>query len=398
MTVAYFDAFSGISGDMTVGALLSLGLPLDHLREQLALVNLSGYDIRSSKRVVQGIEAIKFDVDVEATHVGHGKAHGHRTFRDIRVLIDESRLDPPIRDTALRIFTRLAEAEGRVHGVAADTVTFHEVGAVDSIVDIVSTAVGVVHFGVERAHVSALPTGSGTVHSQHGPLPVPPPATADLLKGFSVRLGEGAGELVTPTGAAIVATLADPQPPPPLRLTAVGYGAGTRQLEDRPNLLRILLGEIEHALDRDSMVVIETNIDDTNPEIYDFVFERLFAAGARDVSLTPIQMKKTRPAVLLRVIGEAADRDRLAGVILTETSAIGVRTYPVDRLKLRREVVAVTTEYGKVPVKVSHGPGGHPNVAPEYDACALIAREKNVPIKLVYQAAVAAFLANSKRR
>ena len=401
MIVAYFDAFSGISGDMAVGALIALGLPIDHLRSQLSRLDLGGYTIRATQRQVHGIQAIKFDVDVEpAEHHAqhdHSSHHHHRTFRDIRALIERSGLDPAVCDTALRIFTRLAEAEGRVHGMDADAVTFHEVGAVDSIVDIVGTAIGIQHFGIARAYVSPLSAGSGTVSSEHGPLPVPPPATVELLKGFQLRLGDGAGELVTPTGAAIVAALADPSTPPPLQVRAVGYGAGTRRLEDRPNLLRLLLGEVDARLDHDHMVVIETNIDDTNPEIYEFVFDRLFGAGAKDVFLSPIQMKKSRPGVLLSVLCEPAHREQLAAIILSETSAIGVRHFGVERLKLPRETVTVATEYGDVRVKVAQAPDGRENVAPEYDDCARVARERQVPLKLVYQAAVAAYLGSKHR-
>jgi pyridinium-3,5-bisthiocarboxylic acid mononucleotide nickel chelatase len=387
----YFDTFSGISGDMTVGALLALGVPLEHLRGELGRLDLRGYHLVAERRMVNGITATKFDVHLEDEH-GHGHprhAHAHRAFRDIRALIESSGLDPEVKDVALRVFTRLAEAEGRVHEKPPEEVTFHEVGAVDSIVDIVGTAIGYCHLGVERAFVGALPAGSGVVSSQHGRLPVPPPATVELLRGFDLRLGDGVGELVTPTGAAIVAALATPlMHPAALRLDAVGYGAGTRRLEDRPNLLRLVLGEGSAGLESDEMVLIETNIDDGNPEFFDFVMERLFAAGARDVFLSPIQMKKNRPGTLLRVLGEPANRDRLAAIVLSETSAIGVRFLPVSRLKLPRRVVTVKTEFGEVRVKISRAPDGRDQAAPEYDDCARLARAASVPIKVVYQAAL----------
>jgi uncharacterized protein (TIGR00299 family) protein len=396
----FFDTFSGISGDMTVGALLSLGLSLDHLRAQLAALDLGGYHIAAERRLVHGIAATKFDVHLEgeAGHHHHhhhdqpvGHAHGHRTFRDIRALIEPSALDPRVKETSLRIFALLAEAEGRVHEKPAEDVAFHEVGAVDSIVDIVATAAGFVHFDVRRAFVGPLPAGSGIVQSQHGPLPVPPPATTELLRGFDLRLGDGVGELVTPTGAAIIAALATPVTRPlPMRVTGVGYGAGTRTLADRPNLLRLVSGEVESGLDVDEMLVIETNIDDGNPELYDYVMERLFAAGARDVWLQAVQMKKNRPGTQLSVLCAPADRDRLAAIVLTETSAIGVRYAAVGRLKLPREVVTVKTDFGDVRVKRSHDPEGGVHVAPEYDDCARLARAAAVPLKVVYQAAIAA--------
>ncbi len=382
MKVAYFDAFSGISGDMVVGALVAAGVPIDHLREGLGRLDLHGYSVTATPLQVRGIAAIKFDVHLEDA------AHTHRRHADISALIEGSRLELGVKQMALRIFALLAQAEGRVHGVDAGEVTFHEIGAVDSIVDIVAAAIGFSTLGIERAFVSALPGGSGMVASQHGPLPVPAPATVELLRGFALRLGDGEGELVTPTGAAIVAALAAPGPPPPLRVIAVGCGAGSRSLADRPNLLRLMVGEVEAALERDQVAIIETNIDDSSPEIYDFVFERLFAAGALDVSLAAVQMKKNRPGTLLRVICAPADRQRLGEIVLTETSAIGIRSFLAERLKLPREIREVSTEYGPVRVKMSRSPDGTLHAAPEYDDCARIARARGVALKLVYAAAV----------
>jgi uncharacterized protein (TIGR00299 family) protein len=387
MRLLYFDAFSGVSGDMTVGALIGLGVPLERIEAELAAVALDGYRLRAERRTVNGIVAWKFDVDVEPEHGGHD----HRSFAGIRRMLQSSGLRPEVRERALAIFTRLAEAEGRVHGVPADDVTFHEVGAIDSIVDIVATAVGLAELGVEAACVSALPLGSGTVASSHGVIPVPGPATAELLKGFAVRLGDGAGELVTPTGAAIVSTLAAPgETLPTLSVGAIGYGAGTRTLADRPNVLRLVLGSVAAAAVSDEMVLVETNIDDSNPEIYAHVMELLFAAGARDVWLAPIQMKKNRPAVRLSALGEPGSRALLAGIILRETSAIGVRFSRVERVILARESITVETEYGPVQVKRSSAPDGTVNLAPEYESCRGVARERGVPLKSVYAAALAA--------
>jgi pyridinium-3,5-bisthiocarboxylic acid mononucleotide nickel chelatase len=390
MRVLYFDAFAGISGDMTVGALVSLGVAPDLIERELAGLPVRGFEVRFSDREVHGIRAVKFDVSLRKRAL-KDRAGEHRLFRDIRASIEGSKLRLPCKEKALAIFTRLAEAEARVHGVAVDAVEFHEVGAVDSIVDIVATAIGMVEIGAERVCVSTLPLGCGTVKSRHGPMPVPAPATVELLKGYPVRIGDGEGELVTPTGAAIVSTFAKPgQVLPPLRVEAVGYGAGTRTLTDRPNVLRLLVGTADVACGADEMVVLETNIDDTSPELYDYVMEQLFAAGARDVSLAPLQMKKNRPGTLLRVIADPASYNILAGIILRETSAIGVRWFPVRRIVLPREKIEVDTEFGTVQVKISRAPDGTVNIAPEYDGCRRLASERRVPLKIVYQAAIAA--------
>jgi uncharacterized protein (TIGR00299 family) protein len=399
MRALYFDAFSGVSGDMTVGALLALGVPLDKLEDALGLLPLDGFRISVEPREVNGIQASKFDVllddgapaDQPGAHHHHHHHHGHRSFRDIRIMIDGCRLAAPVRERAISIFAVLAEAEGKVHGKSAEEVTFHEVGAIDSIVDIVATAFGIEELGVDRVYVSALPVGSGTVRSHHGVIPVPAPATAEILKGFAVRIGDGAGEMVTPTGAAIVAALARPgESLPPLRVAAVGYGAGTRALEDRPNLLRLLLGEVGEMPTADEMVVLETNIDDSSPEIYEHVMQQLFDAGARDVWLTPVQMKKNRPATLLRALGEPHLRDTLAAIIARETSAIGVRFHTVQRAVMPRREIEVETEYGAVAVKLATAPDGTINAAPEYESCRKRAQESGAALKVVYRAALAA--------
>lgn len=391
--ILFLDAFAGISGDMTVGAMLALGVELERLRTELAALPVGGYALRAGDKLVHGIRACKFDVDLDASPPshGHGHEHVHRAYADIRAMLGNSTLRPRVRETALAIFARLAEAEARVHGVAVDAVTFHEVGAVDSIVDIVGAAIGLAALEIDTVYVSTLPLGSGTVRSQHGVIPVPAPATVELLRGFPVRIGDGIGELVTPTGAAIVATLARPGAAvPPLSVERVGYGAGTRTLADRPNLLRALLGSAAATVGGDELVEIATNIDDSSPELYEHVMERLFAAGARDVWLSPAQMKKNRPGTILHVLAEPAGRDALASIILRETSAIGVRFHPVQRLVLPREERTVGTEYGAVRVKIAHAPDGTINVAPEYDDCRRIARERGVALKSVYQAALAA--------
>jgi hypothetical protein len=394
--ILFLDAFAGISGDMTVGALIALGVELERLRAGLATLPVSGYALRVADQVVHGIRACKFDVDVAAPEHTHteavrGHAHAHRAYADIRAMLAAGGLAPAARETALAIFARLAEAEARVHGVPIDAVTFHEVGAVDSIVDIVGTAIGLSALEVDAVHVSVLPLGSGLVQSRHGVIPVPAPATVELLHGLPVRIGDGIGELVTPTGAAIVAALVRPGTPlPPLTIERVGYGAGTRTQPDRPNLLRALLGRAAAVVGADELIEIATNIDDSSPELYEYVMEELFAAGARDVWLEPAQMKKNRPGTVLHVLAEPAGRDALAAIVLRETSAIGVRFHAVQRLVLPREETTVGTEYGAVRVKLAHAPDGTVNVAPEYESCRRIARERGVPLKVVYQAAIAA--------
>lgn len=381
MKVAYFDTFSGISGDMTVGALLQLGVSLDELRVELAKLPLSGYHLSQSVRFQSGIRATKFDVEVTAPLE-------ERSFRAIASMLRASTLLAPVKETALRIFTILAEAEGRVHGIAPGAVHFHEVGAVDSIVDIVGTAFGLHALGVERIFTSPLPMGKGFVPSRHGVLPIPAPATVELVKGLSVRLEDGASEMVTPTGAAILAALARSGDLPQMQLSAVGYGAGGRTLPDRPNLLRILLGSLVETPRDEQLLVLETNIDDLNPELYEYVMERLFSAGARDVCLLPLQMKKNRPGVMLWVLGEVADREKLSAIIFSETSTLGIRSYPVARVALTRESKSVVTPYGEVRVKLSTGPEGRVHAAPEYEDCKRWAREKDLPLKTVYDAAL----------
>lgn len=404
MRTLHFDAFSGVSGDMTVAALIDLGASFESVREQLARLPLGGYQLRLEEREVNGIRARKFDVALAGAaappspapgrgahaHAGAPASHAHRTFASIKGLLAGGDLKPGVRERALAVFATLAAAEGEVHGVAADDVTFHEVGAVDSIVDIVATAIALEELQVEHVSVSSLPLGSGTVRSQHGVLPVPAPATVLMLRGFDVRLGDGEGELVTPTGAAIVATLAKSSGPIlPMCIERVGYGAGTRVLADRPNVLRLLLGERSGA-DLEELVLLETNIDDSNPEIYEFVLERLFAAGARDAWLTPVQMKKGRPGTVLAALGDVATRDALATVILRETSALGLRFQRLQRLALAREQIEVDTEYGAIAVKIGRAPDGTANVAPEYASCRERARALGVPLKVVYRAAVSA--------
>lgn len=397
MRVLYFDTFSGVSGDMTVGALLDLGMPLEAVRDAVRVLALPGVEVSAERVTRGGIAATKFHVRIDGQHPdppgGHrGHEHGQRPYRAIRELLASSTLPPAVKTHALAIFARLAEAEGRVHGSHPDDVEFHEVGARDAIVDVVGAALGVVHLGVDAIHAAPLPLGQGFVDCAHGRLPVPGPAVIELLRGRPVRLGDGDGELVTPTGAAIVAALARTDAVPELRLAAVGCGAGDRNGTDRPNVLRLVVGEAAGASGADEVVVLETTIDDLSPQVYEHVLERLLTAGARDAFLVPVVMKKSRPGTTLRVLADPADRERLAAIVFAETSTIGLRYTTWRRTVLPREEARVETPYGAVRVKIARAPDGTPNLAPEFEDCRRLALERGVPLKLVHQAAVAAAL------
>ena len=380
MKTAYLDAFSGLSGDMLVGAILDCGADLEELREVLATLPVGGYRIGTRRKVLSGISAVKFDVDVS-------EAQPERHLGEIRKMIEAAKLPDSTRRRSIAIFEVLGEAEAKIHNTTPDHVHFHEVGAVDSIVDIVATAWGLENLGVGDVMVSPLPAGRGFARSQHGIIPVPAPATAELLAGFPVKLGDGAAEMVTPTGAAVIRALARPaEIPITFEIEKIGYGAGSRQLEDRPNVLRMIIGRERGALASDELIEIAANIDDLSPQIYDHVMERLFAAGARDVTLTPTMMKKGRPAIILGVLGPAAHRDEMARVIFEETSTIGLRFHPVSRLKLNREIREVETPWGKIRVKISgHDHHAPITVSPEYDDCRRAAVEHKVALRTVIE-------------
>jgi hypothetical protein len=313
----------------------------------------------------------------------------HRHFGEIRAMIGGSPLAATVKHRAISIFEVLAQAEAKIHNTTPEQVHFHEVGAVDSIIDIVGTAWGLEQLGVSDVLVSELPMGSGFARSQHGVIPVPAPATAELLSGFPLKIGDGSHEMVTPTGAAVVRALARPAAIPlAFEVEKIGYGAGARELEDRPNVLRLMLGRERSAFATDEMIEISANIDDLSPQIYDHLMNRLFEAGARDVTLTPTLMKKSRPAVTLGVIVEAARRDTIAEIIFAETSTIGLRFNTVARLKLHREIGEVETRWGKVRVKTSGAQGREPvTISPEYDDCRRIAAEHKVALRVVMEEA-----------
>lgn len=396
MRIAFLDTFSGISGDMTVGALIDAGVPLDAVRDAITRLGIDAVEVSVERVERSGIAATKFHVRVHGGHPDQPGAHhhhhhpAHRRYREIRELLATSALDDAVKTRALSIFARLADAEARVHGVAVEDVAFHEVGALDAITDVVGAATGFAHLNVDAIFHAPLPLGTGFVDTAHGRLPVPGPAVTELVRGRRVRTGDGTTELVTPTGAAIVAALARTDEAPDMTIDAVGYGAGDRVLADRPNLLRIAVGHTVVASERDEVVVLETTIDDSSPQLFEHAIERLLAAGAKDVFLTPVVMKKSRPGTLLRVLAAPGDRDRLAGIVFAETSTIGLRWTTWSRLVLPREERSVETPWGLVRVKIAVAPDGSRNVAPEYEDCRRIALEKNVALKHVLQAALAA--------
>ena len=381
MKIIYADCFAGIAGDMTVAALIELGMPISYLREELARLPLplSGYSISTAQVKRQGITAAGFHVRVE-------EHQPHRHYGDIAAMIEASTLTEAVKEKAQRIFFRLAEAEAKVHGVEINHVHFHEVGGVDSIIDIVGTAIGLDYLGVEELYVSPLPLGSGFVETAHGRLAVPAPATAELLRGIPVHGDTGPGERVTPTGAAIVAALADGfGKAPAMRVTAVGCGAGSKDFNDLPNIVRLVMGEKEDLLRRDEISVIETHIDDMNPEILGFLMERLLSSGALDVTFSPLQMKKNRPGNKLTILSPPEKLDELARLVLLESTAIGVRYYPAARITLCRTVEERDTSLGKVKVKVVSDDAKLLRVVPEFEECRRIALGKGLPLMEVYR-------------
>lgn len=384
MTIAYLDCFSGVSGNMLLGALLDAGLALDDLKADLARLPLSGYEIRAERVTKRGISATHLTVEVTPEHADRG-------LRDVLAIIDQAGLPGAVSDRSRRIFTRLAEAEARVHGQPVEEVHFHEVGAVDAIVDVVGACCGLHRLGIERVSASPLPLGGGWVETAHGRLPVPAPATVELLEGVPAYGGPIEEELVTPTGAAILTTVATSfGPMPPMTIRSVGWGAGTKEMA-HPNVLRIFVGESAAQPRAQSLVAIETNLDDMNPEFFEYLMDRLFTAGALDVFYTPIVMKKSRPATLISVLAEANQASALQEVIFRETTTLGVRSYDVSRLCLERDWREVQTEYGPVRMKVGLSDGEIVTAAPEYEDCRRLARESGTPVKTVYQAAQSAF-------
>jgi uncharacterized protein (TIGR00299 family) protein len=398
MKLAYFDCFSGISGDMTLGALLDAGCSVENLRDELSGLQVSGWELTAEKVWKNGMAATYVKVKTE-------DQSKHRSLGAILEILEKSELAPRVRERAGAIFRKLGEAEARVHDVPLEKIHFHEVGAVDAIVDIVGACIGFEALGIEKFACSALNVGGGTVKMAHGVLPVPAPATANLLQGRPTYSNGVQKELVTPTGAAIVATLCEAfGPQPAMSVRAIGYGAGTADLEGQPNVVRIMVGEavgdrgekeraqaeVPVLLDEE-IAVIEANLDDMNPQIYGYFLEKALGVGALDVYTTPVQMKKNRPGTLLTVLCRPGDTQDLMDLIFAETTTFGVRTYRAQRRVLPREWISVGTEFGEVRIKVSRVNGRILHVAPEFEDCKRAAEEKGVPLQRVIASALRSY-------
>ncbi|HVO84933.1 MAG TPA: nickel pincer cofactor biosynthesis protein LarC [Syntrophobacteria bacterium] len=383
MRIAYFDCFSGVSGDMILGALVDVGLDSDLLSDQLGRLRLGGYRLEVSRESRGHLWGTRVRIRLE------GEDKGHRSCRQIRELISRSALPRPVKEKSLEVVTRLAEVEGRLHGVPPDEVHFHEMGALDSIVDIVGACLGIHALEIGRIVASPLPMGRGFVRCDHGLMPLPAPATLGLLEGAPVYDGGQERELVTPTGAALLRILASEFGGiPTMRVERVGYGVGRHREDHPPNLLRLITGRAEAALPAEKLLLLETSLDDMNPEIYGYLMERLLAAGALDVTIIPAQMKKNRPGQLLRVLLPPGLRDPLIAILLSETTTLGVRCLEMERVSLPRTIIRVRTPFGLIPVKVARNPEGGHTVAPEYEVCRRAARRHQVSLRRVYEAAL----------
>jgi pyridinium-3,5-bisthiocarboxylic acid mononucleotide nickel chelatase len=379
-TIAYFDTVAGISGDMTLGALIDAGLPLDYLRPELRKLNLTGFEVEAKHVEINGITAVKLDVVVSTpdTH--------HRHFSEIKKLIESSVLAAEVKDTSLSIFYTLAQAEAKIHNVPAEKIHFHEVGAIDSIVDIVGTAIGLAYLGVKAVYSSPVKVGApSTVKSAHGMIPTPAPATLEILRGYPVVFTDIPGELTTPTGAAIIKTLSRGVLTfESIKFNRIGYGAGTKRFEQLPNVLRIGIGMITSPEKGEEILAVEANIDDMNPELYPHVIEKLLSSGARDAFLTPVIMKKGRPGTMITVLCTPENRDTVINTLLAETTTIGVRYRLMYRKVLKRVEKTVETEFGKIMMK-SVEIDGKEYTKPEFEECKRIAEKFNIPLIEVYR-------------
>jgi uncharacterized protein (TIGR00299 family) protein len=387
MRIAYFDCFSGASGDMILGACVAAGASAEALREGLAALRLDGYTLRVEAVRKQGFGATQVCVELNAP-----VAQPHRQLADIQRIIESSGLADETQSRSLAVFRRLAEAEAEAHGVPVEQIHFHEVGAVDAIVDVVGACIALDLLGVEEVRCSPIPPGSGTVECAHGAMPVPAPGTAALLRGVPIAACDEPGELTTPTGAAILTTLAAQYGPlPSMTVEAVGYGAGQRDGVTRPNLLRLFVGPTGTVHETDEVVVLEANLDDSTPESMGYVLEKAFEAGALDAFFTPIYMKKNRPAVQITVLAESAQVAAIEAILFAETTTFGVRRHRTARTKLTRTLVLVETAYGPVNVKIGRHGDRIVTVAPEFEDCRAAAARAAVPLRTVMDAAVRAF-------
>jgi uncharacterized protein (TIGR00299 family) protein len=385
MRTAFLDCFSGISGDMFLGALLDAGLPFEELRRSIETLPLAGYSLEARREGKNHLFGTRFLVRVDK-----GQQH-HRTLNDIREIIEAGELSQETKEKSTRIFEAIAREEGKIHDRPPEEVHFHEVGAVDSIIDIVGTVFALEFLGISSLAASALPLGSGFVETQHGRIPLPAPAAVALLKGIPVYDSGLGHELVTPTGAALVAELAGSfGTMPSMVVEKIGYGVGTRNLPDRPNLLRIIVG-IDRSRNRvETVVMLETNVDDANPEWLGYLMDRLFEAGALDVVFCPVHMKKNRPGTLIQVMAKPHERDALTAILFRESTTLGVRFHYCQRTVLQRSLSEVDSPWGRITVKEILQPDGARIFLPEYGACRKIAEEKGIPLKEIYAWVIAA--------
>jgi pyridinium-3,5-bisthiocarboxylic acid mononucleotide nickel chelatase len=390
MRTLYFDSFAGASGDMILGAMVDAGVDQNALAEQLSLLNVAGFELRFEKVKRAGLSATHAVVTIQPEHA-------HRHLSDILKIVNNASLKAAVKERASKIFTRLAQAEARVHNEPIEDVHFHEVGALDAIVDVVGAAICFDLLGIDEFICSPLHVGSGLVEMAHGRFPVPPPAVAELLKGVPFYSTDIKGELLTPTGAAIITTISKHYGSvPAIEVAQIGYGAGTREYESFPNVLRVLVGTTESELVSERLLMIETNIDDVSPQIVGHVMDRAFELGALDCYFTAVQMKKNRPGVLLSVLCDVGTKDSIMQLLFRETTTLGVRSYEVDRRALARSIVRVETQYGLIDVKVAQLNGQIVNEMPEFDQCRSAATKAGVPVKVV-EDAVRVALANSKK-
>lgn len=369
---------------MIIGSLLDLGLDFKFLEKELKKLNLKDYTISSRIIVKSGISATKFDV-IEKSH--HEHHHNHRNLSDINKIIKNSKLDKNLQNTIKKIFYKIAVAEAKVHNTAIDKVYFHEISAIDTIIDVAGAVIGFNSLGIEKIHCSELNTGTGFVEFSHGKWPVPAPATAEILKNVSIYHNNIKSELVTPTGAAIITTLADSfGEMPAMKLEKIGYGAGTKDLPQL-NVLRVFYGELDNNFGNfdDKIMVMETNIDNMNPEIFPYVIERLMGNGALDAYTEPINMKKNRIGIKITALCDKNDVDKLFKILFEETTTLGIRIFPARRKKLEREIKTIKTKYGKIRIKISKLDGKIKNATPEYEDCVGIARKFRIPLRGVYK-------------
>lgn len=380
MKIISYDCFSGISGDMNLGAMIDIGVDKDYLINELGKLNLKGWELLVQKDQRHGIHGTK--VTVKQTR----HEHAHRHLSDIEQIINDSDLNERTKELSKKIFMKIAVAEAKVHAIPLDHVHFHEVGAIDSIIDVVGAAICYLALNVDGVHVSTVELGSGFVKCDHGKLPVPAPATAEIIKGLPVKKGSVDFEATTPTGAAILAALAtDFSPDFPIKIEKTAYGVGQKEHPDVPNLLRVFIGErITNPETGHNAIQLECNIDDMNPEFFDYISEKLFKAGSSDVFITNIIMKKGRPGIILNVICEPGHADAIKDIIFTESTTLGIRTFPFKKDTLARKFETLSTEYGDVKIKRSFYREKEVSCKPEYDDCKRIAAEKNLPLKEVY--------------